>query len=170
MTSVESHFSVGVVVAKRKLKGPWAEHAWLPRAVLPAVPAADPWASLGADGDDELFYAGPAEVWLERGATSHYGDNLTAAQPSVWVSLRPVGGDEVEVGKATVDPYEGESMAEAIGEVVEALAMPPEIQAKVAAFFEAFHVERPFIKRQRDRADPDGMGRRRRRGPGDDEP
>ena len=169
MTDAETHFSVGVVVAKRKLKGPWADHAWLPRAVLPAVPAADPWARLGTDGDDELFYAGPAEVCLERGATAHYRDNLTAEQPSVWVSLRPAGGDEVEVGTATVDPYEGEAMAEAIGDVVEAVAMPPEIQAKVAAFFEAFHVERPFIKRQRDRADPDGMGRRRPMGVQDDE-
>jgi hypothetical protein len=165
----ESHFSVGVVVAKRKLKGPWAEHAWLPRAVLPAVPAADRWAKLGTDGDDELFYAGPAEIWLERGATAHYGDNLTAAQPSLWISLRPVGGDEVEVGTATADPYEGEGMAEAIGEIVEAVPMPPEIQAKVAAFYKAFHVERPFIKRQRDRTDPDGMGRRSRTGPRDDQ-
>lgn len=164
----ESHFLVGVVVAKRKLKGPWAEHAWLPRAILPAVPAADRWARLGTEGDDELFYAGPAEIWLERGATAHYRDNLTAAQPSLWVSLRPVGGDEYEVGTATADPYEGEGMAEAIGEVVEAVPMPPEIQAKVAAFYEAFHVERPFIKRQRDRADPDGMGRRSRTGPRDD--
>jgi hypothetical protein len=165
----ESHFLVGVVVAKRKLKGPWAEHAWLPRAVLPAVPAADRWAKLGTDGDDELFYAGPAEIWLERGATAHYGDNLTAAQPSLWISLRPVGGDEVEVGTATADPYEGEGMAEAIGEIVEAVPMPPEIQAKVAAFYKAFHVERPFIKRQRDRTDPDGMGRRSRTGPRDDQ-
>jgi hypothetical protein len=155
----ENHFLVGVVVAKRKLKGPWAEHAWLPRAVLPAVPAADRWAKLGTDGDDELFYAGPAEIWLERGATAHYGDNLTAAQPSLWISLRPVGGDEVEVGTATADPYEGEGMAEAIGEVVEAVPMPPEIQAKVAAFYQAFHVERPFIKRQRDRADPEALAR-----------
>jgi hypothetical protein len=165
----ENHFEVGVVVARRKLKGPWADYAWLPRAVLPAAPAADRWASLGADGDDELFYAGAAEIWLERGATAHYRDNLTAAQPSVWVSLRPVGADEYEVGHATVDPYEGEAMAEAIGEVVEALAMPPQIQAKVAAFYDAFHVERPFIKRQRDRADPDGMGRRRV-GPREHEP
>ena len=48
--------------------------------------------------------------------------------------------------------------------------MPCEIQAKVAAFFEAFHVERPFIKRKRDRADPEALAHRRRdRGRGDDE-
>ena len=48
--------------------------------------------------------------------------------------------------------------------------MPVEIQAKVAAFFEAFHVERPFIKRKRDRADPEALAHRRRdRDRGDDE-
>jgi hypothetical protein len=167
---LESHFEIGVLVEKRRLKGPWADHAWLPHAVLPAVPETPKWTRLGATAEGELFYAGSAEVGLERGATSHYGDNLTAAQPSVWLSLRPVGGDDYEVGVATVDPYEGEAMAEAIGEVVEAVPMPPEIQAKVAAFYQAFHVERPFIKRQRDRADPEGMARRRRNGPAGDEP
>ena len=29
----------------------------------------------------------------------------------------------------------------------------------IAAFVEAFHVERPFIKRKRDRADPDALAR-----------
>ena len=36
----ENSFEIGVVVARRKLKGPWASHAWLPCAVLPAAPAA----------------------------------------------------------------------------------------------------------------------------------
>ena len=38
----ESHFEVGVIVARRKLKGPWADHAWLPYGVLPAAPDAAP--------------------------------------------------------------------------------------------------------------------------------
>ena len=167
---VETHFEVGVVVARRKLKGPWADHAWLPQAVLPAVPAAAPWTPLGASGDDELFYAGAATVSLERGSTGHYRDNLSAEQPSLWIALRPVAGDEYEIGTVTADPYEGEAMAEAIGEIIEAVPMPPEVQAKVAAFFEAFHVERPFFKRKRDRADPEGLGRRSRTGPREEEP
>src|SRR4051812_11686355 len=111
---VENHFVIGVVVARRKLKGPWADHAWLPHAVLPAFPETLDWTPLGTSADDELFYAGAAEVRLERGATAHYRDNLTAAQPSLWVSLRPRGGDEYELGAVTVDPYEGEAMAEGI--------------------------------------------------------
>ena len=52
-------------------------------------------------------------------------------------------------------------MAEGIGEIVEAVPMPADIQAKIAEFFAAFHKERPFIKRKRDRADPEALARRK---------
>ena len=156
----EDRFEVGILVAKRQLKGPWAGHAWLPRAALAGTPAAAPWTRLAATGDEELYYAGSFEVRLHRSDTAHYRDNLSAEQPSLWVALRPVGGDEVEVATVTVDPYEGEALADGIGEIVEAVPMPPEIQEKVAAFFAAFHVERPFVKRKRDRGDPEALGRR----------
>src|SRR5215211_1299082 len=157
----EDHFDVGVIVARRKLKGPWADHAWLPHAVLPAVPAAAPWTSLGRDGEDELFYAGPFEVRLHPSGTGHYRDNLKSGRPSLWVSLRPVGGDDYEVSAVTADPYEGEALAGGTEEIIDAVPMPPEIQAKIAAYFDAFHVERPFVKRKRDRADPEALGQRR---------
>ncbi len=110
---------------------------------------------------DETFYAGPADVVLHAKATGHYRDNLTAAQPSVWVVLRTVGED-VELASVTVDPYEGEALAENIGNIVETVPMPADVQARVQAFFEAFHVEQAFFKRQRDRADPEALARRGR--------
>ena len=164
-------FEVGVVVVKRKLKSVWASHSWLPHAVLPAAPAAAPWTALGSDGDDEIFYAGPFELRLYPSETSHYRDNLFSGRPLLWVALRPVGGDEYEVSTVTADPYEGEALAEGIGEIIEPVPMPPELQAGVAAFFEAHHVERPFFKRKRDRADPEALGQRGRavgQGPKDD--
>ncbi len=166
----ESHFTVGVVVARRRLKGPWADVAWIPHAVLPAVPDVAPWTSLGRTGEDELFYAGAAEVELHPASTGHYRDNLSAARPSVWVALRPLGVDEVEVATVTVDPYEGEALAEGMGEIVEVVPMPPEVAERMQAYFAAFHVERRFHKRRRDRADPDALGRRSRvERSGDDE-
>ena len=98
-------------------------------------------------------------VTLHAGETAHYRDNLTSGRPALWVVLRPVGGDEYEVGTVTADPYEGEAMVAGMGEIVEPVPMPPEIQQKVAAFFEAFHVERQFFKRKRDRADPEALAR-----------
>ena len=155
----ESHFEVGVIVARRKLKGPWADHAWLPYAALPAAPAAAPWTRLGAGEEEELYYAGAFDVSLHIAETGHYRDNLVSGQPSLWVSLRPVAGDEYEVTVVTADPYEGEALATGMGEIVEPVPMPPEIRDKIAAFIEAFHVERQFFKRKRDRADPEALAR-----------
>jgi hypothetical protein len=155
----ERHFEVGVVVAKRKLKGPWASHAWLPRAVLPSVPAAAPWTPLGQDGDDEPFYAGSFALSLHTGETGHYRDNLLSGRPALWVVLQPIAGDRYGIATVTANPYEGEALAQGNGEIVEAVPMPPEIRDEVAAFVEAFHVERPFIKRRRDHADPEVLAR-----------
>ena len=156
-------FDVGIVVARRKLNGPWASHSWLPVSALPAAPDVAPWTRLSGDEREELFFAGSHQVTLHRSETAHYRDNLVSGQPSLWVALRLVGGEDYEIAAVTADPYEGESMAEGIGEIVEALPLPGELQAVVAAFVEAFHVERAFVKRKRDRADSDALGRR---GPG----
>jgi mannose-6-phosphate isomerase-like protein (cupin superfamily) len=156
----QDHLTVGIVVARRRLKGPWQSYAWLPLAALPAAPDLPVGTRLGAHTDEEHFYAGSATVTLNASETGHYADNLTAAQPSLWVVLRPVGDAEVEVVSVTADPYEGEALAESMGEIVEAVPMPIDVQAWVRSFFEAFHVERQFFKRKRDRADPEALGRR----------
>jgi hypothetical protein len=153
---------IGVVVAKRKLKSPWASHAWAPHAVLPAAPATPPGALLRADADAELFYAGSFELLLHPSETAHYRDNLASGRPSLWVALRPTDGEEYEIAAVTADPYEGEALAEGIGEIVEPVPMPPQIQATLAAFIDAFHRDRPFVKRKRDRADPEVMARQNR--------
>ena len=159
MPQPQNRLEIGVVIARRKLVGPWASHAWAPHAVLPAVPAAAPGTRLGADGGVEMFYAGAFEVLLHPSETAHYRDNLASGRPSLWIALRSRGGEEYEVAAITADPYEGEALAEGIGEIVEPVPMPREIEAQIAAFVEAFHQERPFVKRQRDRADPEALAR-----------
>lgn len=147
----ESHFSVGIVVARKMLRSrSWGHHIWLPYAVLPSAPAAAAGAMLGGDGVTTYIYAGAFDLCLHRTATSHYRDNLTAARPAVWVSLHD-GGEDFEIGTVTADPYEGEALTEGIGTTVEAVPMPDSLQAAIWAFIEAFHVERPFVKRRRDR-------------------
>lgn len=147
----QESFTVGVVVVRRTLKGPWATHAWAPAAVLPAAPAAAPWTPLAQDQDTETFYAGSYEVTLYPGETAHYRDNLVSGRPSLWVALRVSDQDDREVVLVTADPYEGEAMAEAMELVVEAVPMPEEIQARLHAYYEAHHVEREFHKRKRKR-------------------
>lgn len=152
-----SRFEVGVIVAKRRLEGPWQSHAWLPHAVTPVAPEAAPWTPLGRNGPDELFYAGPAELLLHTGATAHYRDNLTSARPSLWIELK-AAGEDVTLGLVTADPYEGEGIAE-VADILDVVPMPPDIAAGVAAFIAAFHVERAFVKRTRNRADPEALAR-----------
>ena len=156
----DDRFEVGIIVARRRLKGPWASHAWMPVAALPAAPQAAPWTKLSETEDEATFYAGAHEVSLHIAETAHYRDNLVSGRPSLWVTLHATADDTYEVASVTADPYEGESMAEGIGEIVEAVPMPREVQATLLAFVEAFHIERTFEKRKRDRADPEALARR----------
>jgi hypothetical protein len=157
---------VGVVVVRRRLSGPWAAHEWLPGGVLFPPPDVPDWTRLQAEGDRESFYAGAVALAFHSGETSHYRDNLQSQRPQVWVQLRPTlgpeGDERVELIAATVDPYEGEALADSMGDVLVAIAMPTGLEARLAEFFAAHHVEREFYKRQRKRADPDALGRRGR--------
>lgn len=156
----ESHFNVGVVVARKLLRsGAWQHHAWLPHAVLPSAPAVASGTPLGGDGGTAYVYAGAFDLVLERTAIAHYRDNLATARPAIWISLQD-HGDGFEIGIVTADPYEGEALTEAIGATVEAVPMPEALQAAIRAFVEAFHVERPFVKRKRDRAAPESRSPR----------
>ncbi|MDB5642523.1 MAG: hypothetical protein JWN07_1840 [Hyphomicrobiales bacterium] len=145
---------IGVVVQRCKPVGPWAQESWLPVAALPAAPDLAVWSPLDASGAGDLRYAGAADLEFLSGQTSHYRDNLVSGRPSIWVTLRPEG-DAFVVRVASADPYEGESMADGLEGNVEAVPMPAAICAVVEDFVARFHVERPFVKRKRDR-----MGRR----------
>jgi hypothetical protein len=157
-----ARMAVGVVVERRAATSPWIEHVWRPVGVLTGVPEAEPWTSLpGAPGAD-TFYAGAAEIELYRTETTNYRDNLASGQPSLWVVLRPTGGDPpYSVVTVTADPAEGEAFTETATDLVETVAMPEQIVEAVAAFVAEHHVERTFEKRKRDRADPEALGRRR---------
>jgi hypothetical protein len=160
-----ARIAVGVVVERRPAKSPWIEHVWRAVNVLAGVPDVAPWTELPGDGDAATFYAGGAEVELYRSETTNYRDNLASGQPSLWVVLRPTGADPpFSVVTVTADPAEGEAFTEPGADLVEAVPMPAAVAEAVAAFVAEHHVERTFEKRQRDRADPEALGRRRRSG------
>jgi hypothetical protein len=151
---------VGVVVERSKGASPWVEFHWRPVGVLAGVPDTAPWTKLVEDADRTTFYAGIASIDLYRTETAHYRDNLQTETPSLWVILRPVEADPpYELMAVTADPAEGEGMTEAGANVVEAVPMPESIQDTIAAFVREHHVEREFVKRKRDRADPDALAR-----------
>jgi hypothetical protein len=142
---------VGVVVERRKTVNPWLDFAWRPVAVLSGVPSAEPWTQLGATGDTTTFFAGTATIELYRTETANYIDNLDAATPLLWVVLRATGAQPpYEVVAVTADPAEGEAFTEAGNDLIETVPMPDDIATALEAFVAEHHVERPFVKRQRD--------------------
>jgi hypothetical protein len=157
-----ARMSVGVVVERRKAASPWIDHTWRPVVVLPGAPQAEPWTVLAVDGDVATFYAGAADVSLYRTETAQYRDNLASGTPSLWVALRPTGGEPpFRVVAVTADPAEGESFTQAGDDLVGAVPMPAALQDALEAFVNEHHVEQPFFKRERLRADPERLARRR---------
>lgn len=152
---------VGVVVERRKSANPWVDFIWCPVGALAGEPEAAPWTVLSSSEDRTSYYAGAAEIALYRTETGYYRDNLASQTPSLWIAMRPTGVEPpYEIVAVTADPAEGESFTQASDDVVEAVPMPPAVREAVEAFVAEHHVERPFVKRQRDRADPEALARR----------
>ena len=154
--------SVGVMVERSKGASQWEEFYWRPVSVLPGAPETPPWTKLNDDGEYTTFYAGSADVELYRTETANYRDNLQSGAPLLWVVLRPTESDPpYELAAVSADPAEGEAMTEADANVVDTVPMPQPMQEAIAAFVAEHHVEQEvFVKRKRDRANPEAMARR----------
>jgi len=146
---------VGIVVERRKAKGAWTDFLWRPVSVLAGKPSTAPWTPLGEQREVTLFYAGEAVIELHRTETANYRDNLDSGAPSLWVIMQPTASDRpYKLLAVTADPAEGEAFTDAGNNLVESVPMPPDIVAMVDDFVASHHVERPFVKRQRDQNSP----------------
>lgn len=155
-----ARIAVGVLVERRRSASPWAGDVWAPVGVLAGVPDTADWSTLRDDAGRTTFYAGAAEIELHRSETASYGDNLLSGAPMLWVVLRArEGAPPCRVFAVTADPAEGEAFTLTGDDIVEAVPMPRPIQEAIAEFVSRHHVDRGFIKRVRDRADPDRMSR-----------
>ncbi|MEO3434691.1 DUF3305 domain-containing protein [Inquilinus sp. CAU 1745] len=158
---IRETMEVAVFVERRKLKNPWIDHAWMPVSVVAGVPSAEPWTIVEERPGAVRFYAGPFRLEFFGADTGTYRDNLLSGRPSLWVALRPSNSPPgVALYKVTADSAEGEALTEPGTDIIEALPMPAAVQARLAAFVQAHHVERPFVKRKRDEADPKAMATR----------
>jgi len=152
---------VGVVVERRKAKSPWTDFVWRPVAVLPGVPDTAPWTVLDGDNERTTFYAGGTTIELHRSESAGYRNNLSTGAALLWVVLHPTSGDPpYMIAAVTADPSEGEACTESAANLVETVTMPEPIRATVAEFVAHHYVEHTFVRRQRDRADPDVMAPR----------
>jgi hypothetical protein len=160
---IRETIEIGVIVERRRLNNPWAEYAWMPSAVLVGAPATEPWTVLDETPEITRFYAGAFLLELFGTDTESYRGNILSGQPSLWVALAPTDDPPgVALRSVTANPAEGEALTEPGTDIIEAVAMPRAIQAHLADFVKAHHIERPFVKRTRDRADPEALAARPR--------
>lgn len=164
MMSGVMRIPVGVVVERSKAASQWTDFTWRPAAVLPGTPKTQAWTVMREDADVATFYAGHADLLLHASETSNYRDNLSTGQPKLWVVLRPTAGAEhpFDVICVTADGSEGEGFTAAGDDIVDQVPMPEAIWGAIDAFITQHHVEQPFHKRQRTRANPEALGRRNR--------
>jgi len=153
--------AVGVVVERSKAASRWSDYLWRPLSVIVGAPVTAPWSKLSDDGEHTCFFAGVADIALHRTETANYQSNLLSEQPLLWVVLRPSETSiPYELLMVTADPAEGEAMTEAGNNLVDTVPMPLAVQQTLASFVSEHHVEHRFSKRERDRADPEKLGRR----------
>lgn len=158
---VEEKLAVGLVVERRPIESGWADaqavsYHWRPVSVFPYAPEVEPWTPLGTTGSVTRYYAGEIEIALYSTETTNYRDNLLTDAPKLWVVMRADDGDlPITVAAITADPAEGEAYTEAGTSIVETVEMPREVAGEIARFIAEHHVERPILKRKRDRAEPD---------------
>jgi hypothetical protein len=149
---------IGVVLERRKAKSAWLDVVWEAQAVLSEPAAAEVGTPLGPNGEGELFYGGSAVLEAHTVETQFYRDNISSGAPRIWVVLRAQPGDaRPEIVKVTCDPTEGEGYTETGWDIVNMVPMPETIQLALIDFIDRHHVDQPFIKRKRDRQDPEAL-------------
>src|SRR5690242_7810806 len=152
---------VGVVIERTKGASQWSDYLWRAVKVLPGVPDTAPWSKLEGDDERALFYAGAAEIELHRTETTNYRDNLATDAPLLWVVLERSDGERpYQLRLVTADPAEGEAMTLVGENIVDSVPMPASVEQTIAAFIKEHHVEREFVKRKRERANPEALARR----------
>ena len=144
---------VGVIVERHKAKSQWLDFVCRPVSVLAGAPTAAPWTIIESSAELTTYYAGEAVIELHRTETASYQENLSFGAPVLWVVLRPAGTEVgFELLMVTADPAEGEALTGAGDDLVGTVPMPESVQQVLAAFIAEHHVERPFIKRKRERS------------------
>jgi len=161
--------SLGIVMERRPGSTPWQDTVWRPVDVIPgAGPAEDGWRLLCSGDGWSRHHAATLELELFHTDTDGYHVNLSQTPPRVWVALRPSGEDDRPLPFfVTASAFEAEAYQVSGNDTVEAVPMPPALVALVAEFVGQHHVDRPFVKRERqphtDDAPGGGRGRRRDR-------
>jgi len=145
---------IGVIVAREDVDSQWEDHVWRPIGVLPGAPQIEEWTELRRGKGWVHYHAATVPLELFRKETGSYKFNLEGHEPAVYIVLSDETDDDddrpLDVHMVTVCPYEAADYLDSGEQIVESVAMPPEVFALVSDFIEEHHVEEKFKKRKRD--------------------
>jgi hypothetical protein len=144
---------IGVIVAREDIDSQWQKHVWRPIGVLPGAPEIDEWTELRRGEGWVHYHAATVRLELFRKETDSYKFNLEGLEPVIYIVFSDEEDDEDDrplgVHMVTVCPYEAADYLDSGEQIVEPVAMPPEIFGFVSNFIEEHHVEEKFKKRKR---------------------
>lgn len=148
---------VGVVVRRTPSISRWAKWSWRPVAILPGAATAE-WRVLREEDGATEYLAGVRLLELHRADAEAYHLNLSTAEPSIYVAMRPSGPDQpapegvdYTLTSVTASPYEAQDDLDSAELLVERVPMPDGLRAWIGEFVDAHFSEEPFRKRKRKR-------------------
>ena len=162
MTERMRSMPMGVVIERREIDHQWEDHQWLPASVIPGAGPVDEWRQIDAGEGWSLHHAATLDLELHRKETEAYKVNLSNEPPQIYVGLRieqEETENEVEPFLVTVSPYEAQDYLDSGDDIIEGVPMPASVIAWVQDFVTRHHVDEPFVKRRRDRQNPEAFSK-----------
>jgi hypothetical protein len=150
---------LGVVAENRRSSSRWIEDYWIPVGVMLAAAGLKAGDVLVSDEQMTRYYMGRFEMTFYAADTEAYVENVESGAPALYVVLRR-DSEGVHplpwyVHDVTGSPHAAQDCEVGSEDLIERVPMPPEILAAVLEFLDAHHVEQKFVKRRRDRVDPE---------------
>ena len=149
---------LGVVIAREDIDSKWQDHVWRPIGILPGAPPVGDWRELQRGEGWVHYHAATVPLELFRKETEGYKYNLEMREPSIFIVFSGEEDEEndrpVSVHLVTASPYEAADYLDSGEQLVETVAMPPELFALVSAFVGEHHVEEKFKKRKNIKVKP----------------
>ena len=158
MATRELVAELGIIVEHQRFAGRWVTESWRVIGVIAGPTPAPSWRRIAEGRGFVQYLACNLPLQLHRSDATSYRINLQDEMPKLYVSLRRVGDDAFpyQPFKITAAPDEAQHFSESGDDLVEAVAMPAELAARLADFVARYPIDEPFSKRQRTRWGDDG--------------
>lgn len=141
-----AEMSIAVIMQRRAVDHPWADHAWSVAAVHPSCPADKSIVSLDSDPACQTYMASGLSLTLYRDENDGYFENWVAPEPKVFVMWH-MEQDVAAPVLASVSYGEGTRMLDS-GEFADGVPMHHDIHAWLGAYLQAHYHPKPRRGRQ----------------------